>query len=293
MAFLVQVAFNGMALGAIYSLIALGYVIVYKASRVLNLAHGEFLLIGTFLTITLSVEAKVPFWLALPLSALVVGLVAVALERTILRKLVGESVISVIMVTVGLHLFLRGLAGLAWGHDPKAVPLNLGRSMKVAEISISPVGLLSLGVSIIMVIALILFFQRTRVGLGMRAGALDQETALLSGVSISQVLAMSWGLSALLATIAGVFVGSLGVVGHNLGDVALRVLAAIIFGGLDSIPGAILGGLLIGVVENLSAAYLRSYLGAGIEDVISYLLLIPILIIWPYGIFGTKEIDRV
>jgi branched-chain amino acid transport system permease protein len=289
-----QLIVTGIATGGVYGLIALGFVLIFKATGILNLATGAFMTLGAYICLTVLGQFGAPFWVAFLCTlgfAIVLGIV---LERIILRPLIGEPIISVVMVTIGLSSILQGLTHVIWSPDYRSFPeifppepLDLGFAMV-------PSGLLwGFIFAAIGTVIFILIFKLTRTGVAMRATASDQQAALSMGISVRWVFALSWSFGAVAAVIGGIVIGNISGISIYLGDIGLKVLAVIILGGLDSIGGAILGGLIIGILENLVGLYLDPVFGGGVKDVAPFVILVLIIMIRPYGLFGKKIIERV
>ena len=291
---LIQVIVAGLATGGVYGLIALGCVLIYKATSVLNLAMGEFMTLGAFICFTALTIVHVPFWLAFAITIIFGILLGIVIEPLILRPLIGEPIISVIMVTIGLGAILRGLMYMIWDPTYRAFPqifppkpLNLG-------FAVVPSGLLwGFIFAIITTILFIIIFKFSRTGVAMRATANDQQAALSMGVSVKKVFALSWSFGAIAAVIGGVVIGNISGINIYMGDVGLAVLSVIILGGLDSIGGAILGGFIVGILQNLAGLYIDPLVGGGAKDVAPFFIVLIILMIRPYGLFGKVIIERV
>ena len=289
-----QIIVSGLASGGVYGLIALGFVLIYKATSVLNLAMGDFMTLGAFVCLTVLTRFEAPFYVAF-LATLVFALImGILVERVILRPLIGEPVISVIMVTIGLGVVLRGIMYMVWTpvfrNFPTIFPpqpLNLG-------FAVVPSGLLwGFIFAVIATLIFLIIFKFTRTGVAMRATANDQQAAQSMGISVRWVFALAWSFGAIASVIGGIVIGNLSGISVYMGDIGLRVLAVIILGGLDSIGGAILGGFIIGVLENLAGFYIDPLVGGGMKNVAPFFILIIILMIRPYGLFGKKLIERV
>ena len=289
-----QLVASGVAIGSIYALVALGFVLIYKATDVLNMAQGEMLMIGAWFSFSLIVDYGIPFVPAFFLTLLFSIALGLAIERVALRPLIGQPVISVIMVTIGLSIALRALVIAIWGTQFQRYPTPIQDSVvNLGPIPIAEVYIWSLAISLLLVGGLTLGFRFTRMGIAMRAVADDQQAALSVGISVRRVFAMAWIISAVVSTIGGILLANIQGVGIALSAVGLKALPVSIVGGLDSIPGAIVGGILIGVLENLSSGYLDAPLGGGVREVVPYVLLVLILLVKPYGLFGKERIERV
>jgi branched-chain amino acid transport system permease protein len=297
MSFLVELLVSGVVLGLIYALVALGFVLIYKASRVVNFAQGELLAIGAFAAHFFLVTLKLPFLLALPLALGFTAVVGYTLERVFLKRLVGQPIISVIMATIGLAFFLDGVLHLTpYGAGSYGYPSFLpegGVTLLGARISYAQ--LLALGLTLALILAFGWFFQRSTLGVAMRSVADDQMAAMSLGVSVAKVFALAWAAAGLTAAAGGVMVGTIsGLNLDSLVHIGLRVFPVVILGGLDSIPGAVVAGILIGVLENLAAGFLDPLVpGGGTREVFPFLVLLLVLWFKPHGLFGTEEIERV
>ena len=291
---LLQVLVTGIATGGVYGLIALGFVLIFKATGILNLATGVFMTLGAFICLTLLTNVGLPFWLAFTATlgfAMILGLLV---ERVILRQLIGEPIISVIMVTIGLSSILHGLTHVIWSPDYRSFPEIFPPEPLDLGFAVVPSGLLwGFIFAAVATILFILIFKYTRIGVAMRATASDQQAAQSMGISVRWIFALSWSFGAVAAFIGGIVIGNISGISIYLGDIGLKVLAVIILGGLDSIGGAILGGLIIGILENLAGLYLDPLVGGGVKGVAPFLILVLIIMIRPYGLFGKKIIERV
>ena len=289
-----QIIITGIATGGVYGLIALGFVLIFKATGILNLATGAFMTLGAYICLTVLSQLGAPFWLAFLGTLGFAILLGVVLEKIILRPLIGEPIISVVMVTIGLSSILQGLTHLIWSPDFRSFPEIFPPEPLDLGVAIVPSGLLwGFIFAAAGTIIFILIFKLTRTGVAMRATASDQQAALSMGISVRWVFALSWSYGAVAAVIGGIVIGNISGISIYLGDIGLKVLAVIILGGLDSIGGAILGGLIIGVLENLAGLYLDPIFGGGVKDVAPFFILVLIIMIRPYGLFGKKIIERV
>ena len=289
-----QIIITGIATGGVYGLIALGFVLIFKATGILNLATGAFMTLGAYICLTALSQLGAPFWLAFLCTLGFAIMLGVVLEKIILRPLIGEPIISVVMVTIGLSSILQGLTHLIWSPDFRSFPEIFPPEPLDLGIAIVPSGLLwGFIFAAVGTIIFILIFKLTRTGVAMRATASDQQAALSMGISVRWVFALSWSYGAVAAVIGGIVIGNISGISIYLGDIGLKVLAVIILGGLDSIGGAILGGLIIGVLENLAGLYLDPIFGGGVKDVAPFFILVLIIMIRPYGLFGKKIIERV
>jgi len=292
MEFFIQILVNGLSIGFLYALAALGFVMIFKSSSVLNFAHGELLAIGAFFFLILATSAKLPIWVCFVLTLAGCFALGFIIERLFLRPLIGEALIEVIMLTVGLSVMFKGLMLFAFGGNffkypsflPEALAVNWGMiHVPSAYVSSFIIGLLCLGV-------FGLFFKYSAQGIYMRSVADHQIAALSLGVHVRRVFALSWAIAAVVAAMSGIILGFMhGVNVHELSAVGLKVFPVVILGGLDSIGGAIVGGIIIGLLETFTGGYISGSLG----EVIPYIILVIILMIKPYGLFGSVEIERV
>jgi branched-chain amino acid transport system permease protein len=294
MEFFLQLLLNGLVVGSIYSLVALGFVIIFKSSGILNFAQGEFLLLGAYVFLAIS-SVHAPIGAALLLTFAFSAILGLVLERLVLRPLIGEPIISVIMVTLGLSSVLRAIVQGIWGTDTRPLPSVFSLDpIQLGPLPIARGYLYSAGCVAVLLVVLTLFFKYARPGIAMRATADSQQVALSMGISVRRIFALSWSIAAVVSAVGGILLATLrGGVDGSLAVLGLKVLPAVIVGGLDSIGGAILGGLLIGVLENLSGGYLDPVFGGGVKEVAPFVALVLILMVRPYGLFGKVRIERV
>ncbi len=285
---------NGVLIGLMYSLIALGFVLVYKATDAINFAQGEFVMIAGFVVVAALHLYGVPLAPAIGLGLLAMVAFGFGLERAVLRPLIGRPIIAVVMATIGLAAVLRGLGPLLWGAETKPLPLPIPDEPFVwGPLFVPPIQLLGAGVSLLFLAVFGWFFLRSRRGIAMRAVADSQQVAMAMGIHVERYFALAWAMTGIVSALGGVIWGSLLGVDVHLALVGLKVFPVVILGGLDSIPGAILGGLIVGVVENVAAGYIDPYVGGGTKDFAPYVLMILALMFRPYGIFGKRIIERV
>jgi len=294
MAFFFDLFVNGLMIGSMYALVALGFVLIYKATSVVNFAQGELVMFGGYIAAALVSLYHLPLAVALPVLLGTMVALGFVLERGVLRPMVGQAVISVVMVTIGLAQVFQGAAAMLWGAQTKNIPLPIRLEPYVIwEIYISPINLLAALISGAFLVAFAWFFRRSRMGIAMRAVANDQQAAMAVGINVRLVFALSWAIAGLTAAIGGVMWGSMLGVDTQLALIGLKVFPAVILGGLDSVPGAVVGGLIIGGVESVAAGYVDPYVGGGTKDFLPYVLMILALMIRPYGFFGREIIERV
>jgi len=292
MNFFVQLFINGISIGFLYGLSAMGFVMIFKSSSVLNFAHGELLALGAFFFLAMVTWVKLPIAVAFLVTLAGCFILGFIIERFFLRPLIGEPLIYVIMLTVGLASMFKGLMLLVWGGNlqtyPDFLPEFLGIQWDV--INIPPVYTAALVIGTMFLILFGLFFKYSSQGIFMRSVADNQKAALSLGVHVQKVFALSWGIAALVAGMSGIVLGIInGINVHDLSAIGLKVFPVVILGGLDSIGGAIIGGLIIGLLETFTGGYISPSL----SDVIPYIILVFILMVKPYGLFGLVEIERV
>jgi branched-chain amino acid transport system permease protein len=285
---------NGILVGSMYALIALGFVLIYKATDAINFAQGEFVMFAGFLAAAAIGLAGLPWWGGV--IAAVVGMIALGfgLERVVLRPLLGRPIIAVIMATIGLAAVLRGAATLAFGAGIQTIPLPIESTpIRIGPLLLPPLELVGAGVSLLFLAGFAWFFLKSRIGVAMRAVADNQQVALAMGINVRRYFALAWALGGVVSALGGVLWGAMLAVDNQLALVGLKVFPVVILGGLDSIIGAVVGGLIVGVVENLAAGFVDPLVGGGTKDFAPYLLMIAVLMIRPEGIFGRRRIERV
>jgi branched-chain amino acid transport system permease protein len=290
--------FAGLALGSTYALVALGFVVIYKSTGVINFAQGGLLALGAYLGYTFSNNLAVAFGVAILLACVSAAIVGASVERLVLRRMVGQPPFAVIMITIGLLFVLEPIITAIWGFDNRPVdnPWNI-QTVEVGQLVLGVRDLWTIGITAAVVVAFFLFFRYTRMGLAMRATAFDPEAALAQGISARRVYATSWAIAAALAALAGITLAAgPGGLQPSISFIALAAFPAMILGGLDSPAGAVLGGVIIGLAEALTRGYqdqLFSWAGDNVSVIVPYVLMIVILLIRPYGLLGTKEVRRV
>jgi branched-chain amino acid transport system permease protein len=285
---------NGALIGLMYSLIALGFVLVYKATDAVNFAQGEFVMIAGFVAVGALTVLGVPLWLSI--FAALLGMVAFgfALERVMLRKLIGRPIIAIVMATIGLASILRGVGpfGIFQGTRPLPLPLP-DEPVVLGPLFLPPIQILGGVISLLFLAGFGWFFLKSRKGVAMRAVADNQQVAMAMGIDVERYFGLAWAMTGIVSALGGVLWGNMLGVDVNLALVGFKVFPVVILGGLDSIPGAVIGGLIVGLVENVAAGYIDPYVGGGTKDFAPYVLMIMALMIRPYGIFGKKIIERI
>ena len=291
--FLAEVLIGGVAAGLMYSLVALGFVLIFKASGVFNFAQGVMVLFAA-LTLVGLLERKVPVVLALAITTLVMIALAFGIERLVLRPLVNQEHIILFMATIGLNFFLEGLGEMVWGANVKRLDIGIpDESFKVSGILVNKLELTAALTAGVLVAILAVFFQKTRIGRALRAVADDHEAALSIGIPLKTIWVVVWSVAGVVAIVAGVMWGAKSGVQFSLSLVALKALPVLILGGFESVPGAIVGGVLIGVGEKVGEVYWGPLVGGAIENWFAYVLALAFLLVRPQGLFGEKIIERV
>ena len=301
-----QATFEGLSLGAVYSLVAIGFVLIYKATDVLSFAQPALVVVGAGLISALAVDRGVPFWIAFIVGILLTGIIGLVMERTFLRPMVGEPVFSVAILTIGIDILLRTVLNNWIGLNPRYLgdPFqsfgNFG-SVNVGGVTLKYLEISALFTGVVLIILLSVFFKRSKYGVAMMATSYDQEAALAQGINVGRIFGLVWLISGVLAGFAGFFItGGFNTLTQASFLSALRVLPAVAIGGLDSIPGAVIGSLIIGLTQGYVAYYqlmlegvIGFTLGSGFSLIAPYLIMFFILIFRPDGLFGTKEVERV
>ena len=286
----VQLSATGLSNGMVYALVAVGFVVIYKASDVINFAQGELLLFGAYLTFSFIGQLGLPWSLGVLATVLVAAAIGLVIERLVLRPLIGEPVISMIMVTIGLSSLLRAVVSGIWGPLPRSFPPFIpSQEVRLGGAVLGADRLLTIVIAGALLVALTLFFRYTRDGIAMRAIADDQQAALSMGISIRRVLAVAWAMAAVSAAVGGIMLANIVGVSQDVAFVGLRVFPVVILGGLDSVPGAIVGGAIIGLLES----YTAGYFGHGLNLIVPFVVLVVVLMVRPYGLFGKEIIERV
>jgi len=290
-----QFVYQGVVLGAVYALIALGFVIVYKSSEVINFAHGELVLLGGSFVFLWRNQIGLPFAVALLLAIVIMAGVGLGIERVVLRRMVGRPVFAIVMITLGLAIVIRQIVTSVWGFADRHIDDPFGATVyDVGALSVTAASIWTLVATGLVLLGFFIFFRSSKSGVAMRAAAFDQEAALSLGISVRRMTAISWAIAGATATVAGVFIATFPKsLSPTVGFVALRAFPAAILGGLDSPGGAVIGGLAIGLIEVLTQAYQPSWLGNSFHVVAPYAVMVVVLMIRPYGLFGTREVERV
>jgi branched-chain amino acid transport system permease protein len=303
-----QTVVVGVVIGSLYALIALGFVLIYKASEVVNFAQGEFVMLGGFIAVVLVTDGDMPLAFAFPVVLLIGAGLGFLIERTMLRPLIGKPLIAIVMATIGLGAVLRGGVATLWRPETRVFPeIALGPikpfDPAVVQIFDTPIrksDLWAVGLAVFFIVLFTLFFRYTRTGIAMQAVADDQAAAQAMGISVRRVFAIAWAVAIMVAFIGGMLLGNRqGVSVAGLSGIGLKVFPAVILGGLESLTGAIVGGVIIGLLEQFTGAYLNPPLessginAGGLDGVMPFVVLIIVLMIRPYGLFGRPQIERV
>ena len=284
---------NGILIGLMYALIALGFVLVYKATDAVNFAQGEFVMIAGILVAAALDVWKAPLWVSIALGLATMIAFGFALERVMLRKLIGRPVIAVVMATIGLAAILRGIGPTTFGAGSRPLPLPIpDEPIVLGPLFIPPIQLVGGLVSLLFLAGFGWFFVKSRKGIAMRAVADNQQVAMAMGINVERYFGLAWAMTGMVSALGGIIWGNIIGVDVNLALVGFKVFPVVILGGLDSIPGAIVGGLIVGIVENIAAGYVDPYVGGGTKDFAPYVLMILALMVRPYGIFGKRKIER-
>jgi branched-chain amino acid transport system permease protein len=288
---IIQLLITGISVGVIYGLIAVGFVLIYKSSKIFNFAQGEMVMVGAFLMWSFLVLKGVPPWLGILIVFLIVGGVGYGLERFPLRPMIGQPVLATIMVTMGIAVFLRGLAILIWANDIgiKFPSLITEKTVLVFGIPFSNILLGNFLLVLVLVVLLSIFFKVSRTGLHMRAAAENQQLAQSMGIRVTRAIAQSWAIAAIVSATGGFLLGYMRGIDFGLSEIGLIAMAAALVGGLESFKGAIFGGVIIGVCETFTGCYI----GHGLKEVVPFIVMVFVLIYKPYGLFGLERIERV
>ena len=294
LAFFFLLISNGILIGLMYALIALGFVLVYKATDAVNFAQGEFVMIAGLVVAAALDVGGAPLWVAVVVGLAVMVAFGFLLERVMLRRLIGRPVIAVVMATIGLASILRGVGPATVGAGTRTLPLPIpDEPIVLGPLFIPPIQLLGGVVSLLFLGGFSWFFLKSRKGVAMRAIADNQQVAMAMGINVERYFGLAWAMTGVVSALGGIIWGNLLGVDINLSLVGLKVFPVVILGGLDSIPGAVIGGLIVGLVENVTAGYVDPYVGGGTKDFAPYVLMIAALMVRPYGIFGKKIIERI
>ncbi|OZI53557.1 branched-chain amino acid ABC transporter permease [Bordetella genomosp. 5] len=287
--FLLEVSLAGLGAGGLYALAGLAFVIVYKATRVVNIAIGEFLMMGAYLFYAFAADLQWPIWAAVTAALLASGLLGALVERVAIRPMLGESPISIFMITVGLASILVGVVELVWTADQRRLPEFMPRApVMIGEAFVASKVFYGFLVAVVLSALALAVFRYWRGGVALRATASDQGAAYAMGINVPRVFSLAWAAAGVLAAVAGIVVGAIGGISSSMGTFGLSVLVVVIVGGLDSVAGALLAGVFVGLLESWAGAYL----GGEYKLLATFVVLVVALMIRPYGLFGTRDIER-
>jgi len=290
----IQLVFIGLGVGSLYALIALGFVLIYKCSSILNMAQGHFVLLGGYLGYAFTAQLGIPWWASIVLVLIAIAIVSLLIERFALRPMIGQPVLAQILMTLGLSSFVQGGIVMFWGGAiRKPPPIFPSGGLDFRGILLSYENALSIVVAAVLLAVFVVFFKYARIGLRMRAVADDAVAAQSLGTRLARVYQISWVIAAVVAALGGTILGSIGGVHVGLVDLGMKSVVVVLLGGLESVFGVIIAGPILGLIESLAIQYVDPYVGGGIKDVVSFAILIPMLLIFPYGLFGWKRIERV
>lgn len=289
-----HIMITGIVQGSLYALIALGFVLIYKSSSIFNFSHGELVMIGAFLCWSFLTIAKFDLWLSIICTLAVMAIIGFLIQKLFISPLTGQPILSAILMTLALASILRGISIIFWGSTWRSYPEIIPyKSFEILDVHITLQYVLIFVVVMAAFGLFSIFFKKTKTGLAMRSTAEDHQTARSIGISVSWIFALNWMIVCVLATLGGVLLAtSVGVV-IALSEIGLKSIAVVLFGGLESIKGAVIAGLLVGILENLGGTYIDPLVGGGTKEIVPYVLLVLVLILKPYGLFGLKKIERV
>ena len=287
---LLQLTLNGLATGAIYALVALGLVITYKATEVLNFAHGDVLMASSFVGWGLIVGWGWPFWLAALVTVALAAAVCWGIDARIMRTIVGQPQFAGVMLTIAIAFMIRGLVSMFFGPESRSYPTPwTGQTTQLGPVVVTDLSLVIIGMALLLTAGLFYFLRRTALGVSIQAASQNQLAAYLSGIPVKWVTSLVWAIAGAVSGICGLLLAPIALVDISLWIVVLKALAALVLGGFGSIPGAVVGGLLLGLIEQFAGVYLPD----GFKDVMAYLVLIAVLVFWPRGLLGEAHGRRV
>jgi branched-chain amino acid transport system permease protein len=296
---IIDIIFSGLSMGSIYALVALGFVLIFKSTGILNFAQGELCMVGAFVCYYFATLLNIPYLISFLLAIALGAVLGALIDVLIFRRLVGEPVYSTIMVTIGLASILVALTGLIWGHDTYSIRSPfIGKTIAIGQLVFAQASLATIGVSIVLFVVFIVFFNRSLLGVALKGTAEDPDTAGLMGINVKKMHMLAWIIGALVAAVAGIFLAEQSFVDTGMSHTGIKAMSAAILGGMESIGGAIIGGFIVGLIESLAASYLSGMEIAGfhfgdIKDVTAFVIMIMVLMFRPHGIFGKKDVERV
>ncbi|MFC1846617.1 branched-chain amino acid ABC transporter permease [Chloroflexota bacterium] len=291
---LLQYVITGLTVGMVYALIALSFVLIWKSSGVANLALGQLVLISSWFTYGMLVQIELPAWLGLILVVLFALALGWVIERFILRPLIAQPILSLITITLGLAFLLEGIVSFVWPKSVAALPhIFPQQTIHIGTAVVSMEYLLAAAISLVLFILLSLYFKHSRMGIAMRATADDQLAVQACGIPVTKIFSRSWMFACVLAAIGGVLMSSIGGITYGLVETGLKSFSVVILGGLDSFLGAIIAGPIIGLAENVGGGYLTPLTWPGVKDIIPFVIIVIVMLIKPYGLFGEERIERI
>jgi branched-chain amino acid transport system permease protein len=294
MAEFLQFLITGISVGMVYALIALGFALIWKSSGVANLALGQIVLVSSWFTYSMLVQAEFPFWLALPIVIIFALFLGWIIERLALRPLIAQPILSLITVTLGVGYFIEGVITFIWPWSVDALPRLFPKEViHIGPAVISQEYIWVVGICLVIFILLTLFFRYHKMGIAMRATADDQMAVQACGIPVTKVFSVSWMFACVVAAIGGILISSISGITHGLIETGLKSFSVVILGGLDSFIGAIVAGPIIGLTESLGGGYLTPFTWAGVKDIIPFVVIIIVMVIKPYGLFGEERIERI
>jgi len=291
----ISLCVSGIVVGSVYAMIAIGFVVIYKTTRVINFAQGELMMIGAYICLLLTVDYALPFWVSFLMTGMFCALLGYVIERVILRRVIGDPVVSVIMITLGLGIVLKAIVGAIFGVGVRVLPTPIpDGAVNIAGTPVSYHYLFSMAFSVLAMCAFAAFFRWSRLGLAMRATSSDQQAAMAMGVNVSRIFALSWAIACVVSAVGGMLIATINGVNLGVSVFGLKVFPVVILGGLDSIVGAAIGGILIGILENVADGAFKSMFDLdGFRDVAAFVVLVLVLMVRPYGLFGQRDIERI
>jgi branched-chain amino acid transport system permease protein len=289
-----QYFITGISVGMVYALIALGFVLIWKSSSVANLALGQIVLLSSWFTYSMLAQANLPPYIALPIVVVFALCLGWTIERFALRPLIGQPILSLIAVTLGIGYFIEGIITFIWPWSVDRLPSLFPKDVvHIGAAVISQQYIWVIGICLLVFVLLTLFFRYHKMGIAMRATADDQMAVQACGIPVTRVFSTSWMLACVVAAIGGVLISSIGGITHGLVDTGLKAFSVVILGGLDSFVGALVAGPIIGLAESFGGGYLTTYLWGGVRDIIPFIIIIIVMVIKPYGLFGERRIERI
>lgn len=294
MAQFLQLLITGIAVGMVYALIALGFVVVWKSSSVANLALGQIVLLSSWFTYSMLVQAKLPLWVGFPIVILFALFLGWVIERLALRPLIAQPILALITVTLGVAYFIEGIVTFIWPWSVDAMPRFFPREpVHIGPAVVSQEYVWVAGISLVAFVLLTLFYRYHKMGIAMRATADDQLAVQACGIPVTRIFSRSWMFACVVAALGGILISSIGGITYGLVETGLKGFSVVILGGLDSFPGAMLAGPIIGLAESLGGGYLTPFLWPGVKDIIPFVIIIIVMLIRPYGLFGEERIERI